>query len=812
MNIFKKLLRKLMGIFRSSTSPKASNPPQDNIDRGDDVVGPVPIEAPRRITNPGITFSSLTAGSVLTAIPAVWATDNSTTFSRQWFKDGVAIAGETNLTYIIRAGDVGADITVRDSATNVVGTTVSTSSPVVPTEATGVAPTVDTIPTLFAPQYRAGYIVVASGSAFTGADDFEAFWTRDNIVIPGATGSNYLLTEADVGKLIRNVVRASNEFGSVDAVSNPTIAILPREVSSVPQTEFDFTQSSTAPTGVTVARSGGAGTYFDINGVVQEAPANTPRITHVGGAVKGLYVEKERTNIFPWGRHPFSGSWSDLGTGVVKTTNYSTSPDGDTDGAGRLQIPAGSGYRGVRYQLANAAGLPLLKSFWAKSNASGTVYLGNYVSAWGLIQNYWDYYASVQAAEANKQIDIVAGDGSAVDVSMWGIGLYPGGKMGESIILTNGTEVTRPKEVVTFDLGITGIRDIRVTFTNGNVQDFLNQNIVDVWVLDADAITGENNNIVKKVNVYGAGQIPGSTPPPPPPPPPGSGSSGTMPLADLISGQTLASSYLPYFPSGGNHNMQQANMQSPNYDALAGMCVERSSTLHNFFDEILPWFWVYPGAGHNANKGLRLQYRNGIISILRKSTNQWVTFYQGNQLDGYLWYENKQVGYNGQPGPVFSMDVGLSKNDAGGTRSIALPMGYGVELWIPGVRNRELALDCKAVACMVECRMVDANGNPYNGADGTYSTCLGFDQYGRSRGGGFKQSNPYGPGIQMDGGASRWRQVTGGYWRPVGLITMESYKKNGNVFTDWSSYWKYEYPPYVLTEAQVLDNPPIWTT
>ncbi|MFZ2502358.1 MAG: Ig-like domain repeat protein, partial [Nocardioides sp.] len=64
-------------------------------------------------TAPSVT-GALTVGSTLTLNPGVWP--NTPTLTRQWLRNGVAIAGATSLTYVLTVADAGALISARVSA------------------------------------------------------------------------------------------------------------------------------------------------------------------------------------------------------------------------------------------------------------------------------------------------------------------------------------------------------------------------------------------------------------------------------------------------------------------------------------------------------------------------------------------------------------------------------------------------------------------------------------------------------------------------------------------------------------------------
>lgn len=75
--------------------------------------------------------------STLTADEGSWSNGGSsyTGTTYQWKRNGVAIIGATNSTYIVQANDVGAAISYDISKSNSIGTTTATSSSVIPVDA-----------------------------------------------------------------------------------------------------------------------------------------------------------------------------------------------------------------------------------------------------------------------------------------------------------------------------------------------------------------------------------------------------------------------------------------------------------------------------------------------------------------------------------------------------------------------------------------------------------------------------------------------------------------------------------------------------
>lgn len=307
--------------------------------------------------------------------------------------------------------------------------------------------------------------------------------------------------------------------------------------------------------------------------------------------------------------------------------------------------------------------------------------------------------------------------------------------------------------------------------------------------------------------IFGGGQAPAPSPAPAPAPSPPAPSPAPSPPAPvpagyptidinkLIQDQQQATTYNPKF---GYPNMRHANTQSGSFDALKAMCLDGGSTMYQYFDEVLPWLWVYNGPEHVDGRGYRLHCRANVISIKSKVTGQWTNFPISNNFSGQTWNGNSQQQNYDEYG----------RNEGGDSMSYNYPGNYGAELWPSKALNKAVMQDCAAVASIAQVRVIDTAGNPYYGADAAYAVSLGFDMYGRSRtpNVGFKQPNGY-PGYQMGGGASKWRKVTGGDWQSVAYISMLSYNDSGNAYNA-----KYSKPPYVLTESQVRASTPVWVT
>ncbi|GEM_PF-2196024 len=174
-------------------------------------------------TAPSIAGSPV-VGSTLTAAGGVW-NPADVTLTYQWLRGGSPIAGATDSTYTVVAGDVGSTISVRVTASRTgFVAAVADSSPTAavtqPPVSNTAAPTISGTP-------RVGATLVASGGTWNPADVSLAFqWLRGGTPVAGATSTTYALTAADAGSGISVRVTATRAgFTPQEAVSVTTALV-----------------------------------------------------------------------------------------------------------------------------------------------------------------------------------------------------------------------------------------------------------------------------------------------------------------------------------------------------------------------------------------------------------------------------------------------------------------------------------------------------------------------------------------------------------------------------------------------------------
>jgi uncharacterized OB-fold protein len=165
------------------------------------------------------------AGQTLTCQPAGF-TNNPTSYSYQWNRDGTPITGATGQAYTVQSADTGHALTCTVVASNSSGSSapvtsaavnvpqskpVNTVPPQVPTPAGGAVP--------------GKTLNCSSGSWSNNPVRFTYQWARNGVPIPGATSSTYVVQIADEGSYLTCTVTAFNAAGS--ATSQPVLVAIP---------------------------------------------------------------------------------------------------------------------------------------------------------------------------------------------------------------------------------------------------------------------------------------------------------------------------------------------------------------------------------------------------------------------------------------------------------------------------------------------------------------------------------------------------------------------------------------------------------
>ena len=163
-----------------------------------------------------VTGATWAVGQVARCNPGTWV--NALTFTYQWNRNNLPIAGATTQDRTITAADAGTNLSCTVTASGRGGTASATSA----VRAVAPAPVATVAPTITGTA-RPGRALTCNRGTWTNASTFAFAWLRDGVVI--ASGSNrYTVVPADVGRRIQCRVTATGPGGSTVAVS---LAVVP---------------------------------------------------------------------------------------------------------------------------------------------------------------------------------------------------------------------------------------------------------------------------------------------------------------------------------------------------------------------------------------------------------------------------------------------------------------------------------------------------------------------------------------------------------------------------------------------------------
>jgi hypothetical protein len=230
----------------AGTATVASNPT-------DTVTQSTTTGPPRSTVEPSVTGTPIVGRGLFGSV-GTWA-GATLSFAYQWvrcpgdggFADGsncTTISGATTTSYIPSSEDVGGRLRFRVTASNSLGTQTAASNATSPVETSSTtttpvaqAPRNTFLPTTLG-SANVGGTLTSSVGLWTGTAPllYAYQWLRCNAdggqptgtdcpAIAGATGTQYVLTAADLGRRLRVQVTARNTLGTAAATSNPTAQV-----------------------------------------------------------------------------------------------------------------------------------------------------------------------------------------------------------------------------------------------------------------------------------------------------------------------------------------------------------------------------------------------------------------------------------------------------------------------------------------------------------------------------------------------------------------------------------------------------------
>ncbi len=211
------------------------------------------------ISDPAIT-GTLVEGSTLSVSNGTFSgIPTPTVASRQWLRNGIAIANATNPTYMLVTTDVGKTISCDVTITNSSGSATRRGTASGTVSALTAAPQFTSDPVLSG-NAIVGATLTTSNGVFTGTPTptvISRQWYRNGSLISGATNQTYILVSGDAGATITCRVTIQNSAGSATGVSSSKGPITSATVA--PSFSVNPTISGTLIEGETLTAS--PGTY-----------------------------------------------------------------------------------------------------------------------------------------------------------------------------------------------------------------------------------------------------------------------------------------------------------------------------------------------------------------------------------------------------------------------------------------------------------------------------------------------------------------------------------------------------------------------
>jgi len=189
--------------------------------------GTVTGVAPSATALPTISGTT-TDGQTLTTTNGTWTGTTPITYTYQWQRCSAScanITGATNQTYTLTSADVGNNIQVIVTASNVSGSAPATSAKTA--TIAGAAPTNSALPTISG-TFTHGHTVTATTGTWNGTTPitYTYQWQRCTSTNPttctninGATSQSYALTSSDTNNRVRVQVTGTNSVGNSTASS-----------------------------------------------------------------------------------------------------------------------------------------------------------------------------------------------------------------------------------------------------------------------------------------------------------------------------------------------------------------------------------------------------------------------------------------------------------------------------------------------------------------------------------------------------------------------------------------------------------------
>ena len=229
---------------------------------------------PSNVSPPTIA-GVIEADQTVTAGPGSWTGTPPLSFAFQWQRCDaagagcIAIDGETALTYVIDAGDIGSTLRVSATGTNGEGSSTAQSAPT--SVVTAQLPPVNVGEPVITGSPVEGATLTSTTGVWNGTLlTYRYQWVRcgpdgglsdgsNCPTVAGATSSSYRLGADDIGRRLRVQVVASNDAGTAAAGSNPTEIVTESTTTGPPRNTAEPSISGTPEVGRSL--TAGVGTW-----------------------------------------------------------------------------------------------------------------------------------------------------------------------------------------------------------------------------------------------------------------------------------------------------------------------------------------------------------------------------------------------------------------------------------------------------------------------------------------------------------------------------------------------------------------------
>jgi hypothetical protein len=180
----------------------------------------IPIPAPVNNIPPFVTGSA-TSGSIISTTNGNW-NNSPTSYAYQWKRNASSITGEINNLYTLTDSDIGANVQVSVTATNLTGSASVLSNIVIPTGTTSsLLPINTSVPVTSGVPILGATLSCTTGAWLNNPTSYSYQWRRNGNDIAGATSNTYVTVNSDVGQILTCYVTATNGSGSSSALSIP---------------------------------------------------------------------------------------------------------------------------------------------------------------------------------------------------------------------------------------------------------------------------------------------------------------------------------------------------------------------------------------------------------------------------------------------------------------------------------------------------------------------------------------------------------------------------------------------------------------